>query len=85
MIPKVHVRDLGRANYKPTWDLQETLLKECSKGKWNGKGAKATGICIHYNRGNCNAGAQCRFEHKCNYVTPDGKTCPEKHPSHRHH
>ncbi len=27
MIPKVHVRDLGRANYKPTWDLQEQLLK----------------------------------------------------------
>ena len=28
MTPKVQVRDLGRADYKPTWDLQETLLKE---------------------------------------------------------
>jgi lipoyl(octanoyl) transferase len=28
MKPQVHVRDLGRAPYKPTWDLQERLLKE---------------------------------------------------------
>lgn len=27
MKPLVHVRDLGRAAYKSTWDLQETLLK----------------------------------------------------------
>lgn len=27
MTPSVHVRDLGRAAYKPTWDLQEELLK----------------------------------------------------------
>lgn len=28
MKPLVHVRDLGSAPYKPTWDLQERLLKE---------------------------------------------------------
>lgn len=28
MRPLVHVRDLGQAAYKPTWDLQERLLKE---------------------------------------------------------
>lgn len=28
MKPRVHVRDLGQADYRPTWDLQETLLKE---------------------------------------------------------
>ena len=28
MTPKILVRDLGRADYKPTWDLQEQLLKE---------------------------------------------------------
>ena len=28
MRPKVQVRDLGRAEYKTTWDLQESLLKE---------------------------------------------------------
>ena len=27
MTPKVQVRDLGRADYKPTWELQEQLLK----------------------------------------------------------
>lgn len=27
MTPEVHVRDLGNADYKPTWDLQERLLK----------------------------------------------------------
>jgi lipoyl(octanoyl) transferase len=27
MTPKVHVRDLGHAAYKPTWDLQEQMLK----------------------------------------------------------
>lgn len=27
MTPEVQVRDLGRADYKPTWDLQEQLLK----------------------------------------------------------
>lgn len=28
MRPQVHVQDLGQAAYKPTWDLQERLLKE---------------------------------------------------------
>jgi lipoyl(octanoyl) transferase len=28
MKPQVHVQDLGQASYKPTWDLQERLLKE---------------------------------------------------------
>ncbi len=28
MRPQVHVQDLGHAAYKPTWDLQERLLKE---------------------------------------------------------
>ena len=28
MIPRVHVQDLGQAAYKPTWELQERLLKE---------------------------------------------------------
>jgi len=27
MRPEVHVQDLGQAAYKPTWDLQERLLK----------------------------------------------------------
>ena len=33
MTPKVLVRDLGRADYKPTWDLQEQLLKEAVSRK----------------------------------------------------
>ena len=33
MTPQVLVRDLGRADYKPTWDLQEQLLKEAVSRK----------------------------------------------------
>lgn len=33
MKPIVQVQDLGRAAYKPTWDLQETLLKRAVERK----------------------------------------------------
>ncbi len=33
MKPNVHVHDLGRAAYKPTWDHQEALLKEAVNRK----------------------------------------------------
>lgn len=33
MIPKVHIRDLGRNDYKATWDLQEEVFKAIVQSK----------------------------------------------------
>ena len=33
MTPKVHIRDLGRNDYKATWDLQEEVFKGIVQSK----------------------------------------------------
>ena len=47
------------------WDSTNNFSNNNSRG--NSSRAKVNEPCRHFNRGHCNFGATCKYEHKCSY------------------
>ena len=43
-----------------------------NQNSYNGKGGKNNDYCHRFNKGKCNLGKACRYEHRCNYCNKFG-------------